>query len=447
MTSAAKKVLIITYYFPPSGGSGVQRTLKFVKYLRQFGWEPVVLTARNADYPAYDESLWQDVPENLKIYRSKIPEPYRLYRKFTGKKPNTATDVEVQSVEKSDKQTRSERISQWIRAAFFIPDARIFWLFFALPLAVKIVRREKIAVIFSSAPPYTTHLIGGFLKRFTRQPWVADFRDSWIGWHSAPKWRPVCSRKTEIKMEEYVLHHADKILAVSSGVKNDLISRHRRFDDRRWHILPNGYDEDDFRGVTPLPKDDKITITYTGTFFGNFSPEYLIKAVEALRTENVTAVNKFRLRFVGRIATDILEKIENSPVRDLIELIPYRPHKTGLAYLLGTDYSFLVIDDTPINRGILTGKLFEYIGSGRPILALIPEGDAAEIIRINNLGIVAPPDDVSQIKEALRQILSGKAAEETKSAAAEAVKRQFTRKTLTEKLAGIFAEICNRPQD
>ena len=238
-----------------------------------------------------------------------------------------------------------------------------------------------------------------------------------------------------------------KILAVSSGVKNDLISRHRRFDDRRWHILPNGYDEDDFRGVTPLPKDDKITITYTGTFFGNFSPEYLIKAVEALRTENVTAVNKFRLRFVGRIATDILEKIENSPVRDLIELIPYRPHKTGLAYLLGTDYSFLVIDDTPINRGILTGKLFEYIGSGRPILALIPEGDAAEIIRINNLGIVAPPDDVAQIKEALRQILSGKAAEETKSAAAEAVKRQFTRKTLTEKLAGIFAEICNRPQD
>lgn len=442
MKPAAKKVLIITYYFPPSGGSGVQRTLKFVKYLRRFGWEPVVLTARDADYPAYDESLWQDAPENLKIYRSKILEPYRLYRKFTGKKQDTATDVEVQSEEKSEKQTRSERISQWIRAAFFIPDARISWLFFALPLAVKIVRKEKITVIFSSAPPYTTHLIGWLLKRLTRRPWVADFRDSWIGWHSAPKWRPACSRKLEIKMEESVLRDANKLLAVSSGVKNDLISRHRRFDDRRWRILPNGYDEDDFKEVEPFDKDDKITITYTGTFFGNFSPEYLIRAVEALHTENEEVMQKLRLRFVGRIATAIMEKIDQSPVRDLIDLIPYQPHKKGLAYLLGTDYSFLVIDDTPINRGILTGKLFEYIGAGRPILALIPEGDAAEIIRANDFGIVVPPNDINRIKEAIRHILSRKTAEKTQPETSDAAKQQFTRKALTAKLAGIFTEIC-----
>lgn len=442
MKKGSKKVLVITYYFPPSGGSGVQRTLKFVKYLREFDWEPVILTARDADYPAYDESLWADVPPNMKIYSARILEPYKLYRCFTGKSGIGFTDVEIQSLNETTRRRWSERVSEWIRATFFIPDARVSWLFFAVPLGLRVVRRERISMLYSSAPPYTTHLIALALKRLTHLPWVADFRDSWIGWHSAPQWRPPPSRRVELTLEDRVLQSADRILVVSSGVKNDLLSRHGEYADSRWQILPNGYDETDFADTIPHPQDEKLTITYTGSFFGDFSPEYLLQALEALCQEDESVRQKIRLRFVGRIATTILDRIHRSSVRPAIEIVPYVPHKKGLSYLLGTDFSFLMIDDAPIHRGILTGKLFEYIGAGKPILALVPEdGDAAELIRRNHLGIVVPPRDVDAIKRMLVEILEKKQSGTPFAIADEGVKRNFTRRNLTSKLAMILNQI------
>lgn len=438
VNSINKKILIITYYFPPSGGAGVQRSLKFVKYLRDFGWEPVVLTAKDADYPVYDESLWGDVPDNVKIYRSKILEPYRLYRKFTGRGTDIATDITTSTLDKKSQQKLSEKISAWVRAAFFVPDARILWSFFAVFLALKIARKEKISIIYSSAPPYTTHLIGLAVKRLTNLPWIADFRDSWIGWHTAPQWRPALSRKLETKMEGSVLKYADRILTVSSGVKADLISRHKSIAEKRWSILTNGYDEDDFLGIVPIRKENKLTITYTGSFFGEFSPEYLLRALEELNLEDKDLLKNLHLRFIGRKAEPILNRIKSSAVNHLIENIPYVPHKKSLAYLLGSDILLLIIDDAPNNCGILTGKLFEYIGAGHPILALAPEGDAAQLIKKNGLGVVIPPRNVEKIKNEIKDLINNYGKTKKGVQLNSKLRNQFKRKTLTSKLADLL---------
>jgi len=247
-----KKVLLIAYYFPPSGGAGVQRTLKFVKYLQEFGWQPVVLTVQNADYPAVDESLLAEIPQDTPVYRSKIAEPYAIYRRLTGQK-NGPTDIAVLSRDPDQQLSLREKFSEWIRAAFFVPDARIGWLPFAASLGKKIIAREQIDLIYSSAPPYTAHLIAGRLHRRTGLPWVADFRDSWIGWLSAPQWRPLPSRAVEKWMERGVLRDATRVLAVSAGVREDLLSRHPHLRDGRWHILTNGYDSADSTG-RPRPR-------------------------------------------------------------------------------------------------------------------------------------------------------------------------------------------------
>ena len=433
-----KKVLIIAYYFPPSGGSGVQRTLKFVKYLREFGWEPVVLTAGNADYPAYDETLLAEIPQGVKIYRSKIIEPYKIYRKMTGKAAGVSTDIATLTLEGSQKQKFSERVSEWARSVFFVPDARIGWYLFAAALGKKIIKNEKIDMIYSSAPPYTTHLIGLKLHRYSGIPWVADFRDSWIGWLSTPQWRPKISRAIEMRMEESVLQNADKILTVSAGVREDLQSRHENLRDDRWQLLKNGYDAADFANVKATHRDERLTITYTGSLYGNRNPEYLVRALESIHAENPHLLQKLLIRFVGRVGESIAKRLKGSPVRFVFEIVPYVTHAESLDYLLSGDISLLIIDDAPANRGILTGKLFEYIGAGKPILALAPEGDAAELIRSHSLGRVVSPKNVAEIKNTILTLGDDFSTGTLKQEGQKERRDKFERRYQTKELANIF---------
>ncbi len=438
MNPHRKKVLIITYYFPPSGGAGVQRTLKFVKYLRESGWEPVVLTVRDADYPAYDASLFSEVPEGVKVYRSRIIEPYRLYRKFTGRKANESTDVATLTLGSEGKRKITERISEWIRSVFFIPDARVGWLNYAVRMGKEIIQNEKIDVLFSSAPPYTAHLIGLKLCRESQLPWVADFRDSWIGWLSTPQWRPKLSRWIENRMENAVLKNANKIVSVSKGVKFDLLSRHPEQQDERWYLLPNGYDAADFDCIQPLMTIDKLTITYVGSLYGPRNPEYLLQALETWQKQDSALLNKLFFRIIGRIGEPILQRINSSTVSKIFEIMPYMSHQKCLSYLLGSDISLLIIDDAPANSGILTGKLFEYIGVGNPILALAPEGEAAALIRTNKLGWVVPPNDVNAIQSILQLILERNKQSDEKYQINPALRTRFERRTQTRELAEIL---------
>jgi len=443
MTGKRNKVLLITYYFPPSGGSGVQRPLNFVKYLREFGWEPVVLTAANADYPAYDQTLLQEIPNDVHIYRSRIIEPYRLYRKFTGRQADESTDIATLTLDEQDKRKLSERVAEWVRSALFVPDARIGWLPFAVAMGKKIIAAENIDVVLSTAPPYTTHLIGLSLHKLCGIPWVADFRDSWIGWLSTPQWRPKLSRALERRMEAAVLARASRLLSVTPGVKEDLLSRNPRYRDDRWQLLYNGYDAEDFAGVSPGPKHDKITIIYSGSLYGNRNPEYLLRALEELRKENSSLLNKIRLLFVGRIGEAIIRRMQESPVNSIIERVPYVTHTASLQHLLGSDLALLIIDDAPENAGILTGKLFEYIGAGLPILALAPEGNAADLIRQYQLGLVAHPKRVEEIKQALTAMVAACAGG---TASWNFTKQErFERRALTGELANSLASVMKKP--
>jgi len=433
------RVLITTYYFPPAGGAGVQRTLKFVKYLREFGWEPVVLTARDADYPAFDESLADELPADLKIYRAPLFEPYRLYRRFTGKAAGTATDIATLTRDDKSQQKTSERISEWIRAALFVPDARMTWLYPACALGRKIIREEKIDLLFSSAPPYTTHLIGRKLKRSSGLPWVADFRDSWIGWLSTPQWRPAPARALERRMEREVLTEADRILTVSPGVEEDLLSRHPALRDARWRRLPNGFDAADLEGITPAPRSPGFTLIYTGSMYGNRNPRALLRALERLQDTRYPGLEGLRVRLVGRVGEPILQEIAASPAGRHFEHIPYVTHTSSLQHLLAADAALLIIDDAPANRGIVTGKVYEYIGARLTILALAPEGDAAALIRDHGLGWCAPPADIEAVTAALRSLLDRR--QPPGAERKETAWPLFERREQTRQLAGIFNEV------
>ncbi len=441
MTSVNKKVLMIAYYFPPSGGAGVQRTLKFVKYLPAVGWEPVVLTARDADYPAYDESLLAELPPKLTVYRSYIPEPYQLYRKLTGRQMSEAVDIATLSRDAQQKKKFSERMAEWIRGCFFIPDARVGWLPFAVALGLKIINHERIDVIYSSAPPYTCHLIGYWLKKLTGRPWVADFRDSWVGWLSSAQ-RPKWPDKFDRYLEHSVLKTADRILTVSHGIAQDLGGRHPELVDQRWQWLSNGYDGADFEGVTANPPNDKMVITYTGSLYGHRNPETLLHALTELLAELPELKQQLRLTFVGRIGGFIEEMLRQPTFTGMVDIVPYVPHQQSIQYLLASHVLLLIIDDAPANKGILTGKLFEYLGARKPILALAPEGDAADLIRELKAGVVVHPSNIPQIKAVVKDFYLRWKNQELATAQLDEVRvRAFDRRELTRRLGEVLAEV------
>jgi len=436
-----RKVLIITYYFPPAGGAGVQRTLKFIKYLHEFGWQPVVLTADRADYPAYDESLAAEVPPEVRVYRASLFEPYRFYRRFTGRPAAESTDIAVLSLDENRKQKWTERVSEFIRAAFFIPDARIGWLRPAVRLGRKIIEQEGIEAILSSAPPYTTHLIGRRLQRSSKLPWIADFRDSWIGWLSAPQWRPAFSRAIERRMEARVLAQADRILCVTRGVQEDLLSRHPSCRDERWHYLPNGYDAADFKGIRPATRDRRIVLTYTGSMYGHRNPSGLLRAMEEMLRRDPRLEKRLTVRLVGRVGEAIWREISASPAAGLFQQLPYVTHAESLGYLLVSDAALLIIDEAPANRGIVTGKFFEYLGARLPIVALAPEGEAADLIRRHRLGWVARTDDIPAIIAILERLIER--GKKKKIRIAEKQLLQFERRQQTKNLTALLDELID----
>ena len=443
LSSKPKKVLIISYYFPPSGGAGVQRILKFVKYLPEFGWEPIVLAPRNADYPAYDEKLMQEIPASVKVYHSKIIEPYKLYRKFTGKKSGEATDIATLSRDSKQQQNARERISEYIRSYFFIPDARVGWRPFAVREGLKVIQKEEISVLLSSAPPYTCHLIAKTLKNKTGLAWICDFRDSWVGWLSAARRRGL-PRKIECNMEHDVLKQADRILTVSAGVQEDLQNRNPDLIDSRWVLLPNGYDSADFEGLSPTPREesDKLVLTYTGSLYGNRNPTFLLKALEELIAEDPTWKNDVRLVFIGRVGEPIQDQLSQEKFKDIIKIIPYVTHHESIRYLLASDVLLLIIDDAPANKGILTGKLYEYLGARKPILALAPQGDAANLIRELKAGFIVPPKNVAQIKQILIEIRNKWKNNQLETNLFDEEKlKVLDRRELTRRLANILNEV------
>lgn len=399
-----KKVLIIAYYFPPSGGPGVQRVLKYVQYLRDFGWEPVVLTVRDGTFPARDESLLEAIPEGVRVVRTDIFEPYDLYRKLTGKSKSTAIDVNTIRKEGTSIPFK-ERVAEAIRATFFIPDARIGWLRHAVREGIKVIAQEKIDAIYSSSPPYTCALIGRALKRRTGLPWVVGFRDPWTGFLTTPN-RWFLPASIDRSLERSVFEEADRIEVAWLGIMKDALTKYPSLPTSKFVHLPNGYDSADYPVLdAAVRSDNRFTVVYTGSMYGRRNPDAFLRAVESLVERGLVDPAKIRLRFIGRFGEEVMAMFEKSTLSETIEVLGYMPHSESIAQLLTGDALLLVVDEAADSNEIVPGKVYEYLGSMRPLIAVAPEESAiADLIRETGAGVIAHQSNVEGIAKGFLQL-------------------------------------------
>lgn len=427
-----KKALIITYYWPPAGGAGVQRALKFVKYLPQFGWEPIVLTVEKSDSPVDDISLLKDIPEGTKVYKTKSLEPFELYKIFTGKKSDSKIPNDI--LLSKENASLKDKLAQWVRLNLFIPDAKIGWKKYAVKKGVKIIKEENIDVIFTTSPPQTVSLIGQILAKRTGVKWIADFRDPWmeIVYYQNIK-RNWITTKIDSSLEKKVFSKADGVVTIS----NDMIRLFKsKAPDQKFHLIPNGYDESDF-GDSEKRKNDNFTIAYTGSISKDRVPYVLFSALNKLT--NGDGVKNIRLSFAGRYCSEFMDEIEKHNLSEIADLIGFVPHNESTQILQNADALLLVIDNVADNKGFLTGKLFEYMGSKNPIFAIGPvDGDAHEFIKQSNSGGMVDYKDDEAAYRLLKEMYEGW---KTNNSPYTFEIEQFSRKNLTQKLAEVFEEI------
>lgn len=425
-----KKVLIITYYWPPAGGPGVQRVLKFAKYLPEFGWEPVILTVVNGEYPALDPDLEKDVAQSVKVFRTKIYEPHRMYKFFIGKPVDTPIPTHI--LNPSENDNFKSKISKWIRANFFIPDAKIGWMPSALKAGRAIIDSQDIDLIFSTSPPHTVQIIARKLALRSRIKWVADFRDPWIEafWQRNMYQSKIASR-ININLQKTVLKSADSITTANSN----LIDSFEKIIQNKYYFIPNGFDPDDFKNLSKSPSN-KFRITYIGTLGRDQNIDNFLSSVQALSDKNT---NKIEISFYGNIHESIIRSIENMKLGNKINIHSYISHNEVLKTMLDSEILLLVIPDSPDNKGIIPGKFFEYMASGNYILALGPgDGGVAKILKETNSGkMFGYKSDLTTILNFRFEQWSQHKMSETNSK--KVVK--YSRKYETQQLADIFEKV------
>lgn len=391
-----KTVLVIAYHFPPGGGPGVQRVLKHVTYLREAGWHPVVLTVENGDFPARDESLLEKIPSDVTVVRVPILEPYDLYRRFMGNK-GAAIDVNVNK-SSSDQRGWKERITNWIRATLFIPDARVGWLLTAVKKGLEMVKEHHIDAIYSSSPPYTCALIARSIKRTTGLPWVAGFRDPWTEFLTTPD-RWFLPAAIDRSLERSVFREADLVECAWTGIIDDAVRKYPELDRSKFRHVPNGFDASDFPKVS-YSRNDRFTVTYTGSMYGRRTPKAFLAALDHLAESGRIRPEEIHVRFVGRFGDEVHEMLDASRFAPSIERIGYVPHDVSIGYLMQSEASLLIVDDAKESAEIVPGKVYEYLGVGRPIIALAPRGSAiATLIKETSAGESAAQDNVEGIAE------------------------------------------------
>jgi glycosyltransferase involved in cell wall biosynthesis len=387
------KVLIITYYWPPSGGAGVQRWFKFSKYLPEFGWDPVVLTVdpEYAAYPVTDQSFADDLPQSVKVHTTRATDYFSIYNTDKSKIPNAGF------ANNSDNTIRG-KILRFVRGNFFLPDPRRGWNKYAIKKASELINAEGIKNIITTSPPHSTQLIGLKLKKkFPRVNWIADLRDPWTDIYYYHQFYPtLVSKAIDLNFEKQVLEKADKVITVGESLKKLFSSKSEGLESKT-EVITNGYDEPDFKAVS-VSRSPIFTITYVGTLSENYPVKGFIDAVSLFK-------NKYKIRFIGSVSQVHRELIKSRIPETSLEFISYVKHSSAIEYMLGTTVLLLIIPDHPSNKSIITGKLFEYLASEKPIICIGPtEGDAAAIIAETAHGMTFSYEDSKGISEYLTQI-------------------------------------------
>ena len=369
-----KKVLVISYYWPPSGGPGVQRVLKFCKYLPKFGWEPIVLTVKNGEFPSLDESLIIEA-QSIRVHYAGALSPYALFKVFSNSKRIQTHQLSAQKNEPIFK-----RFARWVRYNMVVPDGRIGWYPGAVRLGLNILESEDIDLIFSSGPPHTSHLIARKLSENSGLKWTADFRDPWTDrfyYVESPRNRLI--RWFDRILEKKVLSKADQITIVSPGFSDQLDNRAPIKDKSK--ILFNGFDEEDFKEM-PFPNNgnENIVISHIGSLSRSQNPILLFKAILSYCGE--FSKNGISLRLIGSVHPEIKDTINKFKLDYLVEFIEYLPHADAIKHMMESDALLIVVPELPGNNGIIPGKLYEYLRSGSQIILIGNDNcDAADIVK------------------------------------------------------------------
>ena len=380
-----KNLLILSYYYPPLGSSGVQRTVKFVKYLPQFGWNPIIIAPRPRGSYIHDPALCAEVAQ-AKVFRTWSLDPL-----FLSPQKNTGSAIPQNSL--------ASRINRWL-----VPDNKTGWIPFALQAGLQAARQFPIDAIYSTAPPYSSHLAGVLLKKFLGRPLVADFRDAWTS-YTWTKYPVNALKKLDHRLEGLVLKNADLVTAVNSEILDDLRALHPNADHSKLHLVSHGYDPEDFAG-TSGPDPDHFTIAYTGTFINNRSPRTLFEAVKMLRKQNIPGLDKLRIVFAGSHREKDLALVKEFDLNSTVRFTGYLTHRQSIKILTEADLLWLVMGPEE-TANVTPGKLFEYLGAQRPIAASIPpSGAAAKIILAAGAGSVTSSDDASGLAGIIRQQMS-----------------------------------------
>lgn len=423
-TTSRKKVLIITYYWPPAGGPGVQRWLKFVKYLPNFGYEPHVYIPENPTYPIVDEKLIQEVSEKAIIIKQKIKEPYR-WASFLSK--NNTKKISSGIIPSKKKQSLIEKVMLWIRGNFFIPDARILWVKPSVVFLKEYIEKHQIETIITTGPPHSLHLIGLELKKKASIRWIADFRDPWttIGYHKELMLTENSEKKHK-DLEKNVLLSADKIIVTSPTTKIEF----SKLTSKPIEVITNGYDVEK---VNKTELDEKFSIAHIGSFLSDRNPRILWKALKELVKENHDFAADFQLKLIGKVSQDVLETIAEFKLSKFVNNLGYVSHDEAVFHQRNSQVLLLIEIDSEETRCIIPGKLFEYMVSERPIIAIGPKAsDFEAILNETNTGHFFTYDEKSNVKEI---ILAHYQLYKQNSLKVYPVGLQYySRKSLTEKL-------------
>ena len=418
------KVLIITYYWPPAGGSGVQRWLKFVKYLQDFGVEPVVYTVNNANYPINDKSLINEVPNNIEVLKQAIWEPTDLL--FWKKKNEQKKDIS---------NTSKGGFLSYVRGNFFIPDPKIFWINKSVKYLQKYLNLNNIDVIISTGPPHSMHLIAQKLHQKNNIKWIADFRDPWTSLYYNDDFKQGSfAKKRNKKLEISVLKNADCILTVSDTLKKEFSKVSKNVE-----VITNGFD-DEVLITEQKALDKKFTISYIGLLPKQSNPKVLFKVLKKLKEGNTSFSKDLKINLIGDISDEVKQEVAVNNLSNNVNFVGYVPHEKAIEYQKKAQVLLLLIPKVKQSKGILTGKLFEYLKAKRPILAIGPEdGDLSKILKHTNAGIVVDYDNeekmLFEIQNLYQQFKKGILEVDSKNIA------QFHRRALTKKLALIIKKV------
>ena len=442
------KVLIITYVFPPAAYVGGHRSLKYCKYLRDYGWAPLVLTIKPTGVTFKDDSLSRQVPDDVRVYRTLDLDPAKWIAKrerHAGNSPGALPGIGTEG-----QQAPSRATGLWKRLRRLVgqllldaPDSHIFWVPFAFLKGVRILLTENVDVIYCSSPPHSSHIVAFLLAKCFRKAYVLDFRDPWFvsGSRQIPSGKPHWLSKWEATAKRVVVRNAAKIISVSRGERDELREEFPALKPGHFTFITNGYDPKDFDGVhISQERSAKLTLTHAGTIYSGTAGEFFA-ALHQLVRDHPGIEDKIHVKLIGEVANEYAETICMLEANGILRAYGTLPHVTALRAVLESDALVVLMGGGKVLSSHIPAKVFEYLYAGKPIVAVAQDGELAEILTKSGLGIVVSPDSVEKLARTLWDLYTDYAAGRLARFPNESYIRSFERAALTGKLATILDEV------